>query len=98
MRSERFHVAQGDERAHGHAVLANHLRAQADALRAVQTFQRDFGVFDVADFVTVNAKRLAHGMPGRKNFADAPSAQLFGALAQKLFHRRADQHGVSRAR
>src|SRR5580692_7201911 len=92
---ERFDVAQGDERAHGDAVLANHLGTEADALRAMQAGEGDFGIFDVADFVALDAKGFARGMAGRENFADAHPAQNFGPLAEKLFHRGAYQHGVA---
>ena len=85
---QRFHVAQSDERSHGEAVLADYLRAEADALRAVQTLERDFGIFDVADFVTVNAEGFASGMSGRENFADAQSAQDFGRAGREIFRRK----------
>ena len=36
---ERFHVAQGDERAHARAVFANHLCTQADPVGARAGFE-----------------------------------------------------------
>src|SRR5271170_1513414 len=92
---EGFDVAQSDERAHGDAVFADYLGAEADALRAVQAGESDFGVFDVGDFVTLDAEGFARGMAGREDFADAHSAQCFGALAEKFFDGGADQHGVA---
>ena len=83
------------ERAHGEAVFADHLRAEADALRAVQALESDFGIFDVTDFVTVDPESFARGMPGRENFADAQTAQNFGALAEKFFDGRTDEHRVA---
>ena len=72
----RFHVAQGDECSHACAVLANHLHADADALRAISSFKRHFlalGGFDLLAFEFAR-RRATDAAPEKFRLRAGPAA------------------------
>ena len=92
MRSSDSTSRSVTKRSHPFAVLANHLHAHADSLRARGALERHFFAFDRFDLFAFDAQNAAQRMARRENLAHAAASQLFRPPAQKLLDRRADQH------
>src|SRR6185437_13508949 len=71
----------------------DHLHAQSDPLRSAVSLDRDFSTLDRLNLVALDVQHAAEGMIRRENFPRAAPAQFLRPATQKLFHRRAHQHG-----
>ncbi len=99
--SKRLEVAQGDQSAHARTAFADHLHADADALRR-QTgigggninLRGRYGLKFVFGQNESGAQRVAR----RKNLARFAAQQLISGRAEEIFHRGADHHGAAIAR
>ena len=91
---ERFHVMQRHERSHALAVLANHLRADADSPMRF-AFSSSLPAFHRFDLIVLDAKNSAQRMARRKNLTDTPAAQFIGRHIQEFLDGWAYQHGAA---
>ena len=83
---ERLHVAQGDERAHARAMLANHLHAHADAPRAVPPSSIDFRAFRRGSiFVAFDAQDFAQRMAAAEKSRRRASRAIRPTAGPEIF-------------